>query len=476
MFRVPTSPFDLKKSFSPTGSRPLKIHSRRLSNTSDERVSPIIPSVEIHDHEIVRESDVEDTDVHEHSGTSTASRNDKKGSGTNQVGEVSRSGDDQIVKESFVPNGNNNEEELIEDSFVRQLRIYPSITPPQSNKKRKKHEVVPQSDKSSKHKKSRTSNQREISFDLTDPSSPANANSTQLTDSPQLDVPIAGQESQQFSKERRKEERRRKKEEKKARKEERKRQKIQSASSGAMNPSDHDEGQDESISLGTNKELQGTQRELEQTRFALHQESIEMGKDSLDLRRPARQQHELEIPAAQSAQEETNPQSDHPSDNEPSKREPPIREQSDTENLAPSRQKITATKPPSKATKVKRPAPSKPSAKTSRKITSNEKILDSSASEEEPEPEPKSYRYAPRKRTDATIADTEPQPRVPPVALGRFTLEEDKRLLRIAKAYRVVCFPALAADLAEKGDVGERLCREIDGSDDSTGPGKGFEP
>jgi hypothetical protein len=70
MFQIPPSPFNLKKPFSPTGNRPLQIQSRRLSNTSDERASPIATALETHDEEIVRESEVEDVDPHEQSGVS----------------------------------------------------------------------------------------------------------------------------------------------------------------------------------------------------------------------------------------------------------------------------------------------------------------------------------------------------------------------------------------------------------------------
>src|SRR5208282_3017626 len=91
------------------------------------------------------------------------------------------------------------------------------------------------------------------------------------------------------------------------------------------------------------------------------------------------------------------------------------------------------------------PPPSKPSPKRTRKISSNEKILDSSASEEEHDPEPKPKPKTPHKRAKTKVVDPDATDNLSAngeqrstVALGRFSMEEDKRLLRVAKAYKMV--------------------------------------
>src|SRR5271154_1768950 len=225
MFRIPPSPFNLKKPFSPAGNRPLKIQSRRLSNTSDERASPIATALETHDEEIVRESEVEDVDPHERSGTNALTKSDQKGSAKKHKGDTTLSEDDHVVDDSFVADGNENGDEyLIEDSFLQQLRTQPVVAPPQTANKRKRQERGSQHDKSSsKHKKSRKSNEPDISFDLPstsiNTSSPANANISQITEPPEQEEPTGDEQGQQVSKKQRKEEQRKRKEERKKEKE-----------------------------------------------------------------------------------------------------------------------------------------------------------------------------------------------------------------------------------------------------------------
>ena len=461
MFRVPPSPFNLKKPFSPTGNRPLKIQSRRLSNTSDERASPIATTLDTHVEEIVRESEVEDVDTHDRSGTSTVARSDKRSSAKKHKGDTTLSEDAHTVKDSFVAAGNGNgEEHLIEDSFLQQLRTYPVVTPPQTTNKRKRHEHSSQHDKSSsKHKRSRKSNEPEISFDLPNTSintsNPGNANSSQMTDLPEQEEPSVDEQSQQMSKKQRKEERRKRKEERKKEKKERKKRKIESTGSDAVNPLDHDRVRDDSPTMNPIKEVRATQEEPAQTANAASQQessAIELDEDSLDLGRPAvprNRRKVLEIPATQNPQPQPNP-----SPSNPSEVQSPPEEQANEQPPSLPQQQNPPNKPPPKVTKRKRLAPSKASPKTSRKLISNEKILDSSASDEEPDPEPKpkSKTKTPRKPPPkpkpaeqellrSTSPDAEPRSKVQNVALGRFTLEEDKRLLRVAKAYRVVRSP-----------------------------------
>ena len=470
MFRIPPSPFNLKKPFSPIGNKPLKIQSRRLSNTSDERASPIATALETHDEEIVRESEVEDVDPHEQSGTNALTKSVQKGSVKKHKGDTTLSEDDHVVKDSFVAEGNENGEEyLIEDSFLRQVRTYSVITPSQTTNKRKRNEGGSQHDKSSsKHKKPRTSNEPDISFDLPSTSintaSPANANVSQITELPEHEEPTGDEQDQQMSKKQAQEERRKRKEERKKEKEERKKRKIESTSSGTMNPLDHCRAQNESATRNPINEVQATQEEPEQTANAALQEessAIELDGNSLDLGRPAipkNNRQVLEIPATQ------NPQQPNPPPSNPSDVQPFPEEQADEQLPSLPQQKNQPTKPLPKSTKRKRSAPSKSSPKRSRKLVSNEKILDSSASDEEHDPEPKPKTKTTRKRTikpkpadpDAvrsTSPDAEPRSTVPKVALGKFSLEEDKRLLRVAKACRAVRPPLFWTDRIKEKDM-----------------------
>ena len=449
MFRVPPSPFIVKKPFSPTGNKPLKTKSRRLSNVSDERTSPVTATArETHDEGIVRESEPEDADAHEWSRLSPIVRDYEKGAANKQTGHTTLSEDDHIVKDSFMATENDNGEEmLVEDSFVQQPGTVPVVTPLSS--KRKRHERTSQHEKSSsKHKKARKSNDPPISFDLPNTSSPAVGNDVLSSELPDGETPADDEENHHLSKEERKRERRRRKEERKREKEERKLREGESTNPGIVNPMDHDGDRGESPPVNLIKEVQETQAdETPRNGPATSQENspeIEMDEDSLDLGRPAvskNRPNDLEIPATQNSRQD----SDRPAHNPPDPQPPLIEKPSNNKALTVSLPKETTTKPLPKPTKRKRPPPSKPSPKRTRKISSNEKILDSSASEEEHDSEPKPKPKTPHKRTKTQVVDPDatgnPSANVEQrstVALGRFSVEEDKRLLRVAKAYRIV--------------------------------------
>ena len=436
MVRVPPSPLILKKKFSPAGNKPLKIKSRRVSNASDEDASPITNTLAAHDEEIVRESEPEDMDTEEWSGLGpVAEGNDGKATST-AAGNTTTSQRDQVVNDSFVAEDNDTGgEKLVE--FMEQLPTHPIVSPP--SKKRKRHERVSEHEmsSSSKHKKRRKSNDPPISSDIPHTSSLSHSQSAEL---PEANIPANDEESPRLSKKERKRKQLRRTKERKKKEKEQKKQEVEADNSGAVNPLDHDRERDEP--LNTVKEVQATQEppfQKERTELPNASPELELDEDSLNPGRPAvaKKNGHLEIPATQNPHQDSDRPPPIPSDIAPENEETPSEE---LPSVPPSR-----SKPPPKPTKRMPPPSSKPAPKRTRKISSNERILDSSASEEEQDAEPVPIPKTSVKRTKSKIVDTDAVHNTSAdseagstIALGKFSLEEDKRLLRVAKAYRVV--------------------------------------
>ena len=243
MFRVPPSPFHLgKSSFQPVVANPIKLPSRRLSNTSNEPTKPLSKGQPPRQDEVISESEPESKSNSYHSkdrpshvvvkstvnGTVKDVRQPKGGKQAENAYENS------IIKNSFQET---DEESVIKDSFYEMqdtdTSLNPTrtiITPPPITQKRKRHSL----DESRKRKKRQNLDLPDRAKDSEMPTSPKKVSKDTLPQSQEIpvDKDIAAEPSTTLSKRERKEERRRRKQEKQEkqeRKEERRRRREKRA-------------------------------------------------------------------------------------------------------------------------------------------------------------------------------------------------------------------------------------------------------